>query len=326
MHKILIEIPTWLGDCIMATPAIENIIKHYPNSNIIIFGSSAASAVFKNHPNVKKIIIDDSRLAKNRYFWLYKNAKKIKFDVIFSFRRQLSSKFFAFFVSSKSTYHYKRYNTSVTHQVIRYNNFVNYSLGIKTEPKHLKIYKKFDDFKQTIKPKKILGINPGASYGSAKRWHSDEFAKLASRLSNEYDIIIFGGKSEANIANDIEKLLTEYGIKNYQNLAGKTTVNELFEKISQLSLFITGDSGPMHIAAAFQIPTTAIFGSTKDSETSQWMNKKSIIVKQQLDCQPCMKRTCPKKHHNCMKQIKAEDVFNATQQMLNQSSDKSYAQ
>ena len=100
-------------------------------------------------------------------------------------------------------------------------------------------------------------------------------------------------------------------MKNYKNLAGNTTITELINKISSLDLFITGDSGPMHIAAAFQIPTVAIFGPTKDKETSQWMNKKSIIVKKNLDCQPCMKRICPLQHHNCMNLIKAIDVLKA---------------
>jgi len=80
-------------------------------------------------------------------------------------------------------------------------------------------------------------------------------------------------------------------------------------RISNLDLFITGDSGPMHVAAAFQVPTVAIFGPTKDNETSQWMNEKSLIVKKDLDCQPCMKRTCPLGHHDCMNLIKAEDVL-----------------
>jgi heptosyltransferase-2 len=67
----------------------------------------------------------------------------------------------------------------------------------------------------------------------------------------------------------------------------------------------------MHVAAAFQIPTVAIFGPTKDDETSQWMNDKSIIVKKNLECQPCMKRTCPLQHHECMKLITAVEVLDA---------------
>jgi heptosyltransferase-2 len=86
---------------------------------------------------------------------------------------------------------------------------------------------------------------------------------------------------------------------------------ELINQIANLDLFISGDSGPMHLAAAFQIPTVAIFGSTNDKETSQWMNENSMIVKKNLECQPCMSRECPLIHHNCMKLVHASDVLEA---------------
>ena len=81
-------------------------------------------------------------------------------------------------------------------------------------------------------------------------------------------------------------------------------------------MFITGDSGPMHIAASFQIPTVSIFGPTRVEETSQWKNVQSVVVKKNLDCQPCMKRTCPLKHHNCMKLIKSDDVLIALDKII----------
>jgi heptosyltransferase-2 len=182
-------------------------------------------------------------------------------------------------------------------------------LNIDSNPGKLRLYTQNQSSDVGQKP--ILGINPGASYGSAKRWYPEEFAKVASELANQYDIVIFGGPGEKDIAMDIEKSLIERGVSNYQNLAGNTTIPELINHISKLDLFITGDSGPMHVAAAFNIPTVAIFGPTKDDETSQWMNEKSIIVKQNLDCQPCMKRTCPLQHNNCMNLIKAVDVLSA---------------
>lgn len=308
LMNILIEVPTWLGDCVMATPAIENIIQVYPKCCITIFGSKVASAVFTHHPQTKNIIIDNSRVAKNRYWWLYKQAKQLKFDVVFSFRRQFSSHFFAFFVSSQKTYYYQRYDKKSKHQVMRYNDFVNHSLKTNLTANRLKIYQA-NSYKCEAK---ILGINPGASYGSAKRWYPEEFAKVANELSDQYDIVIFGGSNEIEIAHHIEQFLIDNSISNYQNLAGKTNVSQLIDKISQLSLLITGDSGAMHVAAAFSVPTVAIFGPTKDTETSQWMNEKSVIVKRNLDCQPCMKRICPLKgqqQHQCMKQIKASDVL-----------------
>ena len=86
-------------------------------------------------------------------------------------------------------------------------------------------------------------------------------------------------------------------------------------QILALDLFITGDSGPMHLSGAYNIPTVSIFGPTNHHETSQWMNNKSIIVKKNLECQPCMKRTCPLKHHNCMKLIESSEVLEAVNRL-----------
>ena len=302
--KILIELPTWLGDCIMATPAIENIVNFYYDVEITFVGSFVSIEAMKNHPKVIKTVILDKK-----YGVLYKTTKNLgKFDVFLSFRSSIRSKFLKFFISSKNKYQFDKNKYINCHQVEKYNDFVNDSLKANTLAGKLILYV---NKKSIIKKNKILGINPGASYGSAKRWYPEEFGKVASELSSRYDIVIFGGPGEKDIAMDIEKSLIEKGVDNYQNLAGSTTIPELIDRISNLDLFITGDSGPMHVAAAFQIPTVAIFGPTKDDETSQWMNEKSIIVKKNLDCQPCMQRTCPLQHHDCMNLIKAVDVLGA---------------
>ena len=217
-----------------------------------------------------------------------------------------------FCISSKRKYQFDKNKYIKGHQVEKYNDFINNVININSIPGELILHsqKKTKDSKN-----KLLGINPGASYGSAKRWYPEKFADVAIDLSSQYDIIIFGGPDEKDIAKDIEKYLIEKGVENYKNLTAQITINELITQISNLDLFITGDSGPMHLAAAFQIPTIAIFGPTKDNETSQWMNKKSIIVKKNLECQPCMKRTCPLKHHNCMKLIESSEVLEAVNRL-----------
>ncbi|CAA6819977.1 MAG: ADP-heptose--lipooligosaccharide heptosyltransferase II (EC [uncultured Sulfurovum sp.] len=306
MKKILIEVPTWLGDCVMITPAIENIIKTYPNVKITIFGAFISTAIFKKHPNVEKIILDESKKSSSRLQWIYKKVKELgDFDATLTFRRTLFAKLFVFFSQAKTKGYYKRYTKETIHQAIRYNDFVNKTFQLNFIAQDLKIY--FKPFKYE---KPTLGINPGASYGSAKRWYPEKFAKVAKELSGQYQILIFGGPAEVDMANDIENELKKAKIS-CRNIAGKTSIQELCEKIGGLSLFITGDSGPMHVAAAFKVPTISIFGPTKDKETSQWMNPQGIIVKKEMTCSPCMKRTCPLKHHECMKLLEAEDVLEA---------------
>ncbi|MDS1315992.1 glycosyltransferase family 9 protein [Aliarcobacter butzleri] len=306
IKEIFIEIPSWLGDAIMATPAIENLIKTYPDAQITLLGSFVSIQAFQGYPNIKKVIVDDTKKSGNRYKNLISLAKSIgRIDLAISFRRSISSKFMMFFIKAKKKFNYRRLTKKEIHLCIRYNDFVNKVLNLQNEVGDLKLY-----FKPFNYGKPTLGINPGATYGSAKRWYPEEFAKIAIEMSKKYDIVIFGGPAETNIAKDIENELVSKGITNYQNLAGKTTIPELIEKIAGLDLFITNDSGPMHIAAAYKVKTIAIFGPTKFTETNQWNNPNGEIVTKNLDCAPCMKRVCPLKHHNCMKNITAADVLN----------------
>lgn len=302
--RILIELPTWLGDAVMTTPAIENLIDFYNDVSLTFIGSSVSTTVLKNHPNAVEVIILDKK-----YLQIFKTARDLeKFDLFLSFRASFRSKIFKFLVPSKKKYQFNGNKFNKGHQVQKYNNFINDSIGREYNPKDLKLHQKQN---KNTHLKKLLGINPGGSYGSSKRWYPEEFAKVAISLSSEYDIIIFGGKGEIDIASHIEKLLILEKITNYHNLVGKTSIETLVNKISLLDLFITNDSGPMHIAAAFKIPTISIFGPTRFQETSQWMNKKSKIISKDLDCQPCMKRECPLEHHNCMKMIKANEILEA---------------
>jgi len=303
--RTLIELPSWLGDCIMTTPAIEGFVNLNPDVEITVIGSAISVEAMLPHPNiVEGFVLDKS------YLTLSRTVKSLgTFDIFFSFRSSIRSSITKYFVQASKKYQFNKNRYKQGHQVEKYTNFVSISLGLRLTPGPLKLYTQH--IEKSEKPR--LGINPGASYGSAKRWYPEEFAKVAQELSSQYDIVIFGGLDEQDMAGDIEKGLIKYGVNNYQNLAGKTSISELISQIASLDLFVTGDSGPMHVAAAFCVPTVAIFGPTKDNETSQWMNPRSTIVKKDLDCQPCMKRICPLKHHDCMRLIGAEEVLKAVE-------------
>ena len=306
--KLLIELPTWLGDAVMATPAIENIISHFKNVEITLIGSLVSVEALQNHPRVIQTYFVDKRFSN-----FYKTLSDLdEFDLFFSFRGSLRAKLFKLFVSSKVKNQYSKDKYKRGHQVEKYNNFINDSLGIDSKPGRLIVHSKGQ---KKINKNRILGINPGAAFGNAKQWYPENFAKVALGLSTEYDIIIFGGPQDYDIAQDIESYLIEMGVVNYLNLATKLSVTKLISQIENLDLLVTCDSGPMHIAAALNIPTVAIFGPTKVKETSKWMNEKSIVVKKNFECQPCMKKTCPLKHHNCMKLIDESDILDAAKKL-----------
>jgi len=299
--NILIELPTWLGDAIMSTPSIEALVKRYPDAKITFFGSFVSTEAFKSHPNSFHVKIDESKKSNSRLIWLYKTAKDLgSFDLAVSFRSSFTSKLFLWFLNAKAKIQYKK-NFYSGHQVEKY------AKTLHVKPKELKLYQKPFSFSRPT-----LGLNPGATYGSAKRWYPSEFAKVANHFSKTYDIVIFGGPNEVEIANEVEKLID---VK-VTNLAGKTDITTLIEKIAGLSAFVTNDSGPMHISSAYKIPTITLFGPTKHDETSGWNNPNGYTISRNLDCAPCMKRACPLKTHECMKSIKADEVINLLESHL----------
>jgi len=306
--NVLIELPNWLGDCVMATPSIENLVSVSKNAKITFIGPKTSTDIFLNHPNYHSSIESE-----RRFYKFFKISLKLdKFDIFISYRNSLRARFFKRFISAGEKYQYNKKIFKSGHQVEKYNNFINSITKKNLSARDLIIYSK------NITPKKkgTVGINPGASYGSAKRWTSNGFSELAFELSKNFDILLFGTNQEFDLCSEIENYLIENNAKNYKNLCGKTSIQELISEIGNLDLFVTGDSGPMHIAAAFQTPTISIFGPTRSTETSQWRNKFSKIVTKNLDCQPCMKRSCPLMHHNCMRLITPNEVLEESLKLI----------
>lgn len=298
--KILIEPPTWLGDAVMATPAIEALLTVHPDAEVTLVGSLLSTEALKFHPQVAH-----SEVLDKGWWALRDKAKALgHFDLAFSFRSSARSVWFLFFLDAEKKCQFPK-SYSGMHQVEKYHLFLQECEEIKAEEAgKLKLYEEPYSY-----PNPTLGINPGATYGSAKRWYPEAFAEVAIALSEKYDVVIFGGPGEEVIAGDIESVIRKAGVENVENFAGKTTIPELISRIAGLSWLVTNDSGPMHVAAAYQIPTVALFGPTKYKETSQWRNPQGHLLRKEMECSPCMKRSCPLKHHDCMKLIKADEVI-----------------
>ena len=375
--RILIELPTWLGDAVMASAAVEAIAKHaavgagnltgkfddsgeqdfsfssqnfgpvtqeiqvfkndtpnlgdkfdaddsanltanaQENQNlenlatqpvkIVFFGSFVACELFKAHPNCECAIVDDSKKAKFRLWRLFWQARSLgKFDAAFSFRSSFASKILLFGARAGRKFIFQK-NKDGAHQVQKYLKFVKAALNLKLADDELKLYfepRKFDA--------PVLGLNPGASYGSAKRWYPAYFAQVALHFKDKFKIMIFGGAGERDMCEQIEQILRENGAE-CENLAGKTSVRELCEMIGGIGqsggIFVTNDSGPMHIAAAYKTPTIALFGPTRFTQTCPWRNENARILHLNLECMPCMKRVCPLKTHACMKDLSPQAVI-----------------
>lgn len=158
----------------------------------------------------------------------------------------------------------------------------------------------------------ILGLNPGGEYGPAKRWPIERFIAAAEEIRQRMNCtwILFGGKNDAEFTNQIESALGSGSAA--INLAGKMSLRELMALVKRCQVFLTNDTGPMHVAAALGVPVVAIFGSTSPELTGPVSSGelKHQIIKSDVACSPCFLRECPI-DFRCMNGIDVERVVKA---------------
>jgi heptosyltransferase-2 len=158
----------------------------------------------------------------------------------------------------------------------------------------------------------LIGVHPGAAYGETKRWFPERFAAVLERLHRSgRRFLLLGGTGEEPLAEQISAEMDHPVI----NLIGRTTVAEVLALIGRCSLFLSNDSGLMHVAAALNIPQVALFGSTDPQKTAPLNNRAVVIHPEHVGCTPCFKRSCPE-DLECMKAITVEEVAVTAENLL----------
>lgn len=333
IRKILIRSVNWIGDAVMTTPAISVIREYFPHAEITILANEMVSRLFAHHPGIDRIVTFDRQGKHHGIAGRLRLAAELrthKFDLAVIFPNSFDSALVPWLAGIPARigkcsdgrtlllngrYHVPKDRTPC-HEVEYYLNLMEY-FGITGEqtPLHLSITSTEESAASALLAKHgihandfVLGINPGASYGSAKRWYPDRFAEVARLLAGQWSakVVIFGGPGETDMAANIEKRLNGTAV----NLAGKTSVRELMALIRRCNFFITNDSGPMHIAAAFDVPLVAIFGSTDHTGTSPYNSRAVVVRDNNVECAPCKLRECPT-DHRCMTAVSEETVVKA---------------
>jgi heptosyltransferase-2 len=149
-----------------------------------------------------------------------------------------------------------------------------------------------------------VGVSPGAAYGNAKRWLPDRFAAAAQSLAPSA-VLLFGSAGERELCETVAGFLRRGGT-DVRNLAGETTLREFIDLTAACRLFLTNDSGAMHVASALGVPTVAVFGATDDTTTGP-TGPLARVVREHAECSPCLLRECPI-DHRCMTAVSSERV------------------
>ncbi|WP_104748136.1 lipopolysaccharide heptosyltransferase II [Helicobacter cetorum] len=330
--RILLRLPNWLGDAVMASPLFYTLKDHYPNARFVLVGTKIACELFAKNPQIERCFVDTTKQSRFRLLATYKLAKQIgTCDLAITLTNNLYSASLLYSTKTPIRIGFAKNLRSFLlthaigkppkdyHQVERYcflfSQYLKQDLNRKAI---LPLRLPFILETKTPHAHKKIGFSPSASYGSAKRWLSVYYAKVASALLEYgHEIYFFGAKADTSVSEEIlgltkNRLKNQELIHNAYNLCGKTSIEELVKDIASLDLFITNDSGPMHVSASVETPLIALFGPTDMRETNPWKAKNAILLNHNLPCAPCKKRTCPLKdnqHHLCMRSIKPEEVL-----------------
>jgi heptosyltransferase II len=340
MDKILIRGTNWIGDAILTLPAIASIRATYPQSHIAVLAKPWLADIYGLFAATDEVIIYEPKYDNALgVFRLARMLRKRKFDAAILLQNAIEAAIMSLAagIPVRAGYDSDGRGLLLTHRVkrnkeVRNLHQIDYylemtgALGCVSTDKRMHLETKIDQAaaESTLRQyvaatrKPLIGIAPGASYGPAKKWFPERFAAVADKIASAFDaeIILLGGKSDAATAEEVCKSVNAGLI----NLAGKTNLKQAIHLISRCRLFISNDSGLMHIAGALNIPTIALFGSTNPATTSP-AGDHSIVVRRAVPCSPCLKKICPT-DFRCMDLVTVDDVYDAAYALLTENSEK----
>lgn len=335
---LLVRAVNWLGDAVLTTPALGALRAARPEVRIELVARPAVAELFRGHPDVDGVLVYDKagRHAGARgMLRMARELRRRRYGAAILFQNAFDAALLAFLAGIPDRSGYATdgrrmllsRSVPVTEEILRLHHAEYYlrllsGLGIPVPPSPALRLHVAPEEREAMRARletmgvpggrRILGINPGATYGSAKRWFPERFAAVADALSEEWDasVALMGSAPERPLAEEIEAAMR----RRPANLSGRTTVRELMALLASCSFLVTNDSGPMHIAAALGVPIAAIFGPTDWRATSPW-TRRARIVRVDVDCSPCRRRECDR-GHECMKGVTAEMVVDAARDLM----------
>lgn len=330
--KILVIKLGALGDVILAVPSLRMLRDRYPDAWISVMVDRKFAALLAKSPYINEIIpVDRERLSKLKYF--FRTAKRIRkegFDISLDFQNSKWTHLLAYLGGVRERFGFKRgfwgwllnrsdANAKAAESPVKHQFRLLSRLGIREYDESLELWtepeseRKIEVQLGNPNGRKKVGFVIGSSPNwETKRWPVEKFMELADRLVREErcDIILLGSKDEAGLGKMFD------GKASVLNLVGKTSLEDLTSLVKRLNVLVTGDTAPLHIAAAMQTPIVALFGPT-DPKRHMPPARHSAVISKSLACQPCYEGTCKNQEKlACLQQISVQEVFLAVQRNL----------
>lgn len=343
--KILIRGTNWVGDAVMSIPAMREVRRIFPQAHITLLVRPWVRDVYGDVEFVDAVMVYDKQGVHRGPRGLLRLAASLKqrrFDLALLLQNAFEAALIAWSARIPLRVGYARDARGflLTHPLqidpeLRSVHQVHYYLGILyaagwlpqrpwksgEHPINIRIGVRDADRRAADallraegvrEDRPLLVINPGAHYGGAKRWFPERYAAVAEALAQRYALcpVLVGSAREIGIAREIARRMKSAPVV----LSGRTSLGQLMAVIERCRLFITNDSGPMHLAAALDVPQVAVFGSTSEVATGPW-SRKAEVIRHPVDCSPCFLRECPT-DLACMAGVTVEQVLAAAERKL----------
>ena len=320
-ERVVVRAPNWIGDVVLSLGAVRDLRRNFPGAKLAVLGRPWVSEIYGAVPEVDEVIESRGVRADGA-------ALRGRFDLGVLLPNSFGTALALWLARLPARWGYATDGRGLlltrrarVPREIRGRSQVYYyramlaGVGLKvsaTPDVSLRCPPSWQEESAPLLQSSPawIGLNPGAAFGGAKRWLPERFAEAGDQLARERGaaVAIVGSASERPLGEQIAAKMTAP----VRVLCGETNLRLLVGVLSRLSLLVTNDSGPMHLAAALGVPVVAVFGSTDPTETFPVGEHR--LVREPVPCSPCLLRECPI-DHRCMTRIGVDRVVRAAHEL-----------
>jgi heptosyltransferase-2 len=329
--RISIRATNWLGDAVMSLPAIRAIRQACPRADIVLVARPTVAGIYARESSIDRVIACPAAKTWGARRAFAARLRQERFDAAFLLPNSFDAALTVWLAGIPERIGYARDGRGwlltrairrpeagdiPRHERFYYLELLRRAGLIEHFPETTAIrLEGIPDAREAGAARlrelgvagAVIGVSPGAAYGNAKRWMAESFAAAASAvaMSLASSVLVFGSAAERELCETVAADLRDRGVAAH-NLAGATSLAEFVNLAAACRLYLTNDSGAMHVASALGVPTVAIFGATDDSTTGP-TGPFVRVVREHAECSPCLLRDCPI-DHRCMTRVTPERV------------------
>jgi heptosyltransferase-2 len=339
LERISIRATNWLGDAVMSLPAIRAIRQVCPRAEIALVARPSVAALYARESSINRVIPCPSpkTLGERRAFAA--SLRERHFDAAFLLPNSFDAALTAWLARIPERIGYARDGRSwlltrairrpepgdiPRHERFYYLELLRRAGLIEHFPESSAIRLEGIPAAREAGAARLrelgvegagVGVSPGAAYGDAKRWLPERFAESACAVAKALGatVLVFGSAAERELCEAVAAGVRGGGV-DARNLAGATTLGEFIDLAAACRLYLTNDSGAMHVASALGVPTVAVFGATDDVTTGP-TGPLARVVREHAECSPCLLRNCPI-DHRCMTRVTPERVVAVSLELI----------